>query len=60
MKSNKKIYMWPSAWEKPVVKGTYGAVSSNSCYATQAGLEILNKGGMLLMQQWQFLLYYLL
>ena len=23
MKSNKKIYMWPSAWEKPVVKGTY-------------------------------------
>ncbi|WVU49000.1 hypothetical protein V3R02_06535 [Fusobacterium nucleatum] len=52
--------MWPSAWEKPVVKGTYGAVSSNSCYATQAGLEILNKGGMLLMQQWQFLLYYLL
>ena len=45
MKSNKKIYMWPSAWEKPVVKGTYGAVSSNSCYATQAGLEILNKGG---------------
>ena len=45
MKGNKKIYMWPSTWEKPVVKGTYGAVSSNSCYATQAGLEILNKGG---------------
>ena len=28
MKNNKKIYMWPSAWEKPVVKGTYGAVRS--------------------------------
>ena len=45
MKSEKKIYMWPSAWEKPVIKGNYGAISSNSCYATQAGLEILNKGG---------------
>ena len=33
------------AMYKPHVSGTEGAVSSNSPYATQAGLEMLKKGG---------------
>lgn len=33
------------AMYKPHVSGTQGAVSSNSPYATQAGLEILKQGG---------------
>lgn len=41
----KKIYMWPSTWNKPMVRGEEGAVSSNSCYATRAGIEILKRGG---------------
>lgn len=39
------IYMWPSHWERPVVHGPQGAVSSNSAYATRAGLSILRRGG---------------
>lgn len=42
---NKKQYMWPAAWEKPSVHGSEGAVSSNSGYATRAGLEMLRRGG---------------
>lgn len=45
MREKEKIYMWPSSWSKPSISGEYGAVSSNSYYATQAGLEILKKGG---------------
>lgn len=41
----KQIYMWPSYWGRPVAHGSNGAVSSNSVYATRAGLEILNQGG---------------
>lgn len=41
----KKVYMWPSCWKKPVVHGNAGAVSSNSVYATRAGLWILRQGG---------------
>ena len=41
----KQIYMWPSHWGRPVAHGPYGAISSNSIYATRAGLEILKKGG---------------
>ena len=43
--ANKAIYMWPSHWDRPVAHGPNGAVSSNSVYATRAGLEILKKGG---------------
>lgn len=41
----KKIYMWPSAWGKPVAHGSGGAVSCNNVYAARAGLEMLAKGG---------------
>lgn len=41
----KKQYMWPSKWRKPSACGDYGAISSNSCYATHAGLQILQNGG---------------
>ena len=37
--------MWPSHWGRPVAHGPCGAVSSNSVYATRAGLEILRRGG---------------
>ena len=43
--TKKEIYMWPSYWGKPVARGSRGAISSNSIYATRAGLEILKKGG---------------
>ena len=43
--ANKAIYMWPSHWDRPVAHGPNGAVSSNSVYATRAGLEILKAGG---------------
>lgn len=43
--ANKAIYMWPSHWDRPVAHGPNGAVSSNSVYATRAGLEILKQGG---------------
>ncbi|NLM42783.1 MAG: gamma-glutamyltransferase [Clostridiales bacterium] len=45
MAEQKKLYMWPSHWRRPVVHGPCGAVSSNSVYATRAGLEILKNGG---------------
>ena len=45
MAVQKQQYMWPAHWGKPVAHGPYGAVSSNSVYATRAGLEILKKGG---------------
>lgn len=45
MAEQKQFYMWPAHWGRPVARGTYGAVSSNSVYATKAGLEILKKGG---------------
>lgn len=45
MAEQKKLYMWPSQWRRPVVHGPCGAVSSNSVYATRAGLEILKHGG---------------
>lgn len=45
MAEQKKIYMWPPHWGRPVAHGPYGAVSSNSVYATRAGLEILKRGG---------------
>ena len=45
MADGKQIYMWPAYWERPVVHGAYGAVSSNSVYATRAGLSILRRGG---------------
>jgi len=32
-------------WAKPNISGTQGAISSNSVYATKAGLEILRAGG---------------
>ena len=41
----KKQYMWPSKWGKPSACGDCGAISSNSSYATHAGLEILQRGG---------------
>ena len=41
----KKMYMWPSAWNRPSINGTYGAISSNNVYATQAGLNVLRNGG---------------
>ena len=40
-----KMYMWPSAWDRPSINGTYGAISSNNVYATQAGLNVLRNGG---------------
>lgn len=43
--TKKSVYMWPSHWKKPVVHGNAGAVSSNSVYATRAGLGILKQGG---------------
>lgn len=43
--AEQKQYMWPSHWDRPVAHGPCGAVSSNSIYATRAGLEILNRGG---------------
>lgn len=45
MAEQKQLYMWPSHWGRPVAHGPYGAVSSNSIYATRAGLEILKQGG---------------
>lgn len=42
---NNDIYLWPSHWKKPTVCGNKGAISSNSVYATKAGLEILKSGG---------------
>lgn len=45
MAEQKQLYMWPSHWGRPVAHGPYGAVSSNSVYATRAGLEILKQGG---------------
>ena len=45
MAEQKDQYMWPSHWGRPVAHGPYGAVSSNSIYATRAGLEILRQGG---------------
>lgn len=45
MAEQKQLYMWPSHWGRPVAHGPYGAVSSNSIYATRAGLEILRRGG---------------
>ncbi|WP_317423262.1 gamma-glutamyltransferase [uncultured Acidaminococcus sp.] len=43
--TKKEIYMWPSYWSRPVAHGSCGAISSNSVYATRAGLEILKQGG---------------
>lgn len=43
--SNHQQYMWPSKWSRPSACGDYGAISSNSSYATLAGLEILRSGG---------------
>ncbi len=45
MGEKKQIYMWPSHWGRPVAHGPCGAVSSNSVYATRAGLSILKQGG---------------
>lgn len=45
MAEQKELYMWPSHWGRPVAHGPYGAISSNSVYATRAGLEILRRGG---------------
>ena len=45
MAKQKAQYMWPSHWGRPVAHGPYGAVSSNSIYATRAGLEMLRRGG---------------
>lgn len=45
MADQKALYMWPSHWGRPVANGPYGAVSSNSVYATRAGIEMLHKGG---------------
>lgn len=45
MAEQKEFYMWPSHWGRPVAHGPCGAVSSNSIYATRAGLEILRRGG---------------
>lgn len=36
---------WPSRWDKPTAHGDCGAISSNSVYATRAGLEMLQAGG---------------
>ena len=43
--TKKGIYMWPAYWSRPVAHGSRGAISSNSVYATRAGLEILKHGG---------------
>ena len=45
MGEKKQIYMWPSHWGRPVAHGSCGAVSSNSVYATRAGLSVLKQGG---------------
>ena len=45
MAEQKQFYMWPSHWGRPTAHGPYGAVSSNSIYATRAGLSILKDGG---------------
>lgn len=45
MVEQKGLYMWPSHWGRPVAHGPWGAVSSNSVYATRAGLEVLQRGG---------------
>lgn len=45
MAEQKQIYMWPAHWDRPVAHGPQGAVSSNSVYATRAGLSILAQGG---------------
>ena len=45
MEEKDSIYMWPSHWGRPVAHGSQGAVSSNSVYATRAGLSILRNGG---------------
>lgn len=45
MAQQKEIYMWPPHWGRPVAHGPCGAVSSNSIYATRAGLEMLKRGG---------------
>lgn len=45
MAEQKALYMWPSHWGRPVAHGPCGAVSSNSVYATRAGLEMLDRGG---------------
>ena len=45
MEEKKQIYMWPSHWGRPVAHGSCGAVSSNSVYATRAGLSVLKQGG---------------
>ena len=45
MAEQKVQYMWPSYWGRPVAHGPYGAVSSNSIYATRAGIEMLRRGG---------------
>lgn len=43
--TEEKGYVFPFATQKAVLKGASGAVSSNSYYATKAGLEILEQGG---------------
>jgi len=45
MAEQKQHYMWPAHWSRPVAHGSYGAVSSNSFYASRAGVDILRKGG---------------
>lgn len=45
MKKKYESYVWPVYWDRPMVSGEYGAVSSNSVHATKAGLEILKQGG---------------
>lgn len=45
MAEQKQHYMWPAHWSRPVAHGPYGAVSSNSFYASRAGVEILRQGG---------------
>ncbi|MGE4277823.1 MAG: gamma-glutamyltransferase [Lawsonibacter sp.] len=45
MVKQKHPYEWPSHWGRPVAHGPYGAISSNSVYATRAGIEILKNGG---------------
>lgn len=45
IRQKKDMYMWPSHWSRPIAYGNGGAISSNSVYATRAGLNILKKGG---------------
>lgn len=45
MREEEPIYLWPSHWQRPVAHGSQGAISSNSIYATRAGLAILRRGG---------------